>query len=277
MSVEAATCSHQDETRKGVSSTAHGVAAFRALESKRDPSIRLFHDPYASALAGKVGQERIERQDSFSGWFAERCAARTKKIDDEVSKAINSDGFKQICTLGAGLDSRAWRLQKTVEHSVRYIEVDFQEIFDFKLSVLKSEGAVSPFDYRSVVADLSLDTWPDVLITGGFDPTIPTLWLMEGFINYLTEEEAAVLVDRLGSLSPAGSRIVVTSVTARTPRRPEALHRFYPEDALGFFTSHGWGGVQTEMDELARGYGREILDATPHGYYLLVLENSSNK
>jgi len=274
MSTEAATCSHQDETRKGVSSTAHGVAAIRAIETQLDSSIRLFNDPYANALAGAVGKEFIDKNNNMRGGNIDRGAVRTRKIDDEILRAVNEENFKQVCVLGAGLDSRAWRLQKTVEHPVHFFEVDFQEIFDFKLPVLNSEGAVTPFLYHNVVADLSIDTWPEVLIAAGFDPNIPTLWLLEGFINYLTEEEAAVLMDRLGrQLSAVGSRLVATLLTAQSPRRPEALHRFFPEDPLAFLGEHGWTGVQTEIDELAKDYGREISNAPFIAYYIVVVEH----
>ncbi len=56
----AAICSHNDETRKGVSSTAHGVAFMRSLEDTVDISQRLFHDPYAVALAREEGRDFIE-------------------------------------------------------------------------------------------------------------------------------------------------------------------------------------------------------------------------
>jgi methyltransferase (TIGR00027 family) len=274
---EAATCSHQDEARKGVSSTAHGVAAIRAIETKLDSSLRLFFDPYAEALAGKVGKEFLENNPNFQNGNPNisRAAARTRKIDDEILKAVNEDSFQQICVLGAGLDSRPWRLHISMEHPVHYFEVDFQEIFDFKLPVLEGEGAITPFVYHNIVADLTVnvDTWPEVMLAAGYDPTLPTLWLLEGFINYLTREEAVALMERLSKqLSAAGSRIIATSLTAISPRRAGAMHRFYPEDALVFFGEQGWIGVQTEIDELAKNYGREILNQPSIAYFMVVAD-----
>jgi methyltransferase (TIGR00027 family) len=277
MATEAATCSHQDEARKGVSGTAHGVAAIRAIETKLDPNFRLFADPYAEALAGKVGKDFIDNNPNFQidHPIIQRGAVRTKKIDDEILKAVNEEDFTQICVLGAGLDSRPWRLQISVDHPIHYFEVDFQEIFDFKLPTLASEGAITRFAYHNVVADLTakIDTWPEVMLAAGYDPTVPTLWLLEGFINYLTREEAVALMNRLSNqLSAPGSRIVATSITSLTPRRPGALHQFFPDDALVFFGEHGWVGVQTEIDELAKSYGREILNQPYNAYFLVVAE-----
>lgn len=120
-------------------------------------------------------------------------------------------------------------MQKKVEHPVHFFEVDFQVIFDFKLPVLEREGAVSPYEYHNVVADLSIDTWPEVLLAAGYDPRVPTVWLLEGFINYLTAEEAAAVMQRLKDLPAPGSRLVATCLTAQSPCRAGALHSYFPD------------------------------------------------
>lgn len=68
-----------------MSSTAHGVAAIRAQETAQDPAIRLFNDPYAAALGGEAGKEFLRPN------LIDRSAVRTRKIDDEISKAVNAD------------------------------------------------------------------------------------------------------------------------------------------------------------------------------------------
>ncbi len=99
----------------------------------------------------------------------------------------------QICVLGAGLDCRPWRLSNdgcnAPSSKLKYFEVDFPEIFSHKLPILASMDAQTQFEYISVCADLSLPNWLDALISAGFDPTKPTLWLLEGLTMYLTESE----------------------------------------------------------------------------------------
>ena len=128
-------CSHHDISRKGVSSTAHLVAKIRASESL------LFNDPYGDVLGGEIGEAFVQkvRLDSGEAKLDELKALivlRTKFIDDEILKAVGYEfpgvSRPQIVSLGAGLDTRAWRLKT----SINYFEVDFKEIFDFKLQML---------------------------------------------------------------------------------------------------------------------------------------------
>jgi methyltransferase (TIGR00027 family) len=48
---------------------------------------------------------------------------------------------------------------------------------------------------------------PATLAAAGFDPGLPTLWLQEGLLMYLTREEADQLQDETRLLSAAGSRL----------------------------------------------------------------------
>ena len=143
----AATCSHKDETRQGVSSTAHLVASFRALEKD------LFIDPYADLLGGTIGREFIEKMKNEENGeqkfqqFANGMATRTKFIDEEVEASYEKNLVTQVVSLGAGLDTRPWRLSSSNNRS-DYFEVDFKEIFNFKLSLLPDPRTIKQFNYR---------------------------------------------------------------------------------------------------------------------------------
>lgn len=39
----------------------------------------------------------------------------------------------------------------------------------------------------------------------GFDPTLPSIWLVEGLLPYLPEEEVTRLLKRMRALAPPGS------------------------------------------------------------------------
>jgi len=269
----AATCSHKDETRKGVSATAHGVAYMRSLEALIDPELRLFHDPYAVALGGVVGRNFVEEKhgEPATGMI-NGMSVRTKRIDDE----FQSNTLKQICVFGAGLDTRAWRLKKTVHEPVHYFEVDFPEVFAFKLSTLEDANAVSEFEYHSVTTDLSVPGWPDRLIAAGFDPNVPTFFILEGFVNYLTHEEVTSVFTSLStSLAPKGSRLVMTCATPITQSTVNMhnMHRFFPENPLEFFSQFGWSGKQELVEELAVSYNRPLDQQNNlKGYYILSAE-----
>ena len=91
---------------------------------------------------------------------------------------------------------------------VRYFEVDFPEVFDYKLPVLQASGAVPSFEYTPVPVNLGLPEWENGLLQAGFEPVKPTLWILEGLTGYLTEEELVALMTKLSrKLSAPGSRI----------------------------------------------------------------------
>lgn len=267
----AAECSHKDEARKGVSSTAHGVASLRAMEAELDPSVQLFSDPYAALLGGEVGQKfinAVKKREKTPYALIDGLAVRTKRIDDEV----RSVPFKQICVPGAGLDARAWRLKKNGDEPVHYFEVDFPEIFNFKLNTLASANATTEFVYHSVNTDLSLDGWCDDLIAADFDVTQPSLFIMEGLINYLTEDEANAFFTKITTILAAkGSRLIMTCMTPSVLTGTD-MHRFKPENPIAWVTSHGWTGEQEEINSVGVRFNRPMRDNTMDGYYIVAAE-----
>ncbi len=191
----AETCSHHDVSRKGVGVTAHFVAALRSIENDKDVAVRLFRDPYAGVLAGELGARSASKMFNSAVTsdkpensevkvvplgLIEGVAIRTRKIDDETIKYLIQEPLLQICVLGAGLDTRPWRIDLSeTDHSTvdisrfNYFEVDFPEMFDYKLPLLQTANAVSKFNYVSVVADLSVSGWTEKLISAGLIPQYP--------------------------------------------------------------------------------------------------------
>ena len=104
------------------SRTAEQNAAFRAAESRRPPGVRQLNDPYAALLLPTglrilVWASSVPIVGGGLYWFVETrwpgarssIIARTRLIDDWLSDAMGA-GVEQVVLLGAGFDSRAWRL-----------------------------------------------------------------------------------------------------------------------------------------------------------------------
>mmetsp|Transcript_11375 Transcript_11375/g.17107 ORF Transcript_11375/g.17107 Transcript_11375/m.17107 type:complete len:276 (+) Transcript_11375:19-846(+) len=250
-------CSHHDSSRKGVSSTAHLVAKIRASETS------LFNDPFGDILGGEIGEKFIEKIRCDSGEtklteLAALISVRTKFIDDEILKAIKNEFggiLPQVVTLGAGLDTRAWRLK----FSNIYFEVDFKEIFDFKLQMLPLDLVPS---YKAVVADLSLPSWPECLIAAGCDVEKPIVWLLEGLTGYLTDSELETLLTTISRLSVNGSRFIATFLTSPSKNATTMdLHRSHTPEPLALIKrlDAGWIGEQHDIDDIAESLGRCII------------------
>ena len=111
---------------QNVSDTAFMVAGFRALETERAEP--LFRDPLAAKLAGDHGRAILATvpQSFVGGWSV---VIRTVIIDGFIQRAVK-DGVDTILNLGAGLDTRPYRME--LPRSLRWIEVDFPDVIALK-------------------------------------------------------------------------------------------------------------------------------------------------
>src|ERR1700739_265215 len=121
-----------------VGSTALCVATARALEAQKpdplvvDPYAEVFcravGGPAADVLDGKVPEHRLTTPD-WGAHFVNFQGARTRFFADYARQAANAGG-RQVVILGAGLDSRAYRL--TWPGQTTIFELDRPQVLDFK-------------------------------------------------------------------------------------------------------------------------------------------------
>src|SRR5262245_13289490 len=107
---------NDDQTIGDVSDTALCVAVYRAEESERPDA--LFKDPLARRLAGERGFH-IARNMSHVAHIRWALSVRTVVIDRMIAELLD-DGVDAIVNLGAGLDSRPYRLE--LPHSLKWVE-----------------------------------------------------------------------------------------------------------------------------------------------------------
>ncbi|KJK56563.1 SAM-dependent methyltransferase [Saccharothrix sp. ST-888] len=199
---------------EAVSYTAQWTAAARAVESEL-PEGALFTDPFARELAAPRGFELLDKYGG--GGLLPFIAIRTKYLDDSIQAVLRDTGIRQIVLIAAGMDTRAFRLEwpsgamvYEVDHSALVVEKGR------RLAALDAEPAV---ERREVRADLA-EEWLPSLHRAGFDPERPTLWVAEGLMFFLTEDQAARLLGTLGSVSAPGSWLAVDFVSKALLRSP---------------------------------------------------------
>jgi methyltransferase (TIGR00027 family) len=207
------------------SRTARHVALFRALESVR-PEPRLFTDPYAAsslgpgyrlavALARLPGVAHALERYIDRHWPAgPRASAvvRTRLIDDLVTDAVEH-GARQTVLLGAGYDSRAFRLPAARATTV--YEVDHPATQAAKRALAAGwTGAGGRADIRFVPVDLMRQDLADALRDAGL-PNVPAVVVWEGVTNYLDAPSVHTTLTALADTLPAGSRIVFTYMDRR--------------------------------------------------------------
>ncbi|WP_369250815.1 SAM-dependent methyltransferase [Streptomyces sp. R41] len=230
----------------GVSQTALWTVRMRAQESARADA--LFDDPLAAEFldaAGAVGAPPGSGvlQRVLPDWLA----VRTRFFDDHLLAAAHA-GCRQVVLLGAGLDTRAHRLDWP--DGTHVFEVDLPAVQAFKERVLAGR---SPDTARrtTVAADL-LGDWRGAALAAGFDPTLPTAWLCEGLLFYLQPEAVESLIGTVGELSAPGSTLGAECLNADTADSPfvkpwlEALSGsgtpwvWHLADAEHWWGGHGW-------------------------------------
>ena len=180
--------------RTQVMGTARWIAAARARESAR--SDRLFNDPWAAELAGCQGFEMLAAAEA-GGQQNGFLPVRTRFFDDVLAAACKPAG--QVVLLGAGLDTRAWRLPLPADTIV--YELDYSEVLSAKVAVLREADVAT--ERRAVAADLRAD-WVRPLLAAGFDPMTATVWIAEGVLFYLTGSQVDDMLAGAATLSARG-------------------------------------------------------------------------
>lgn len=259
----------------GVAMTAIGVAVIRVLESDRPD--RLYDDPLARVFVEAARRGFTETADGGRRWaqLEELAAAfypgRTlavRLVDDQVSAAVEQ-GCRQVVVLGAGLDTRAFRLGLPPE--IRFFELDLPELFAFKEPILARAQAVPTCDRHVVGIDLRAG-WAEALRVNGFRPDLPTRWVDEGVLGYLSRADASRVVETLTELSAPGSRFGVVRFAAdERPVQYSELRRLVRADEAGerelrglggdaqqWLEDHGWHTAFRSWAELVAPFGRPV-------------------
>jgi len=196
-----------------------------------DPLARGMLAPSMAAIVGVVKHAPPQfraRWVTLAG-----LAARVLWFDAQVTDALDSR-IEQIAVIGAGYDSRAWRLARA---GVQYFEVDRAATQQDKERRAPGPGPTY------VEADLTTDDVAEALRGQGLDSLRPALFVLEGVTMYLDEAVVRRQLGQLAKLSAPGSRLAVD---------------FYPPREAGTSRNHR----QNRLQRLARSGSDETLRLT---------------
>ncbi len=234
------------------------VAAFRAEETARPNA--LFRDPFAGRLAGERGRRIVAASGNvfLRGWTV---VVRTAVIDEMLASSID-DGVDTVINLGAGLDTRPYRMQ--LPKTLRWVEIDQASVIDWKEEQLRGETPRCKLE--RVKLDLTLPQARSELFADLTAGSKHTLVLAEAIVPYLSTDEAGSLVRDLRAQSAIRSFIVdyFSPEVMRYRERSgmsrfmrNAPFRFAPNDWVTFFSKHGWSlRTMRYLPEEAQRLGR---------------------
>jgi methyltransferase (TIGR00027 family) len=205
-------------TARGVINTAIGAAVCRLIEQFEPPQLRLFDDPIVGSLLGPFVSlplffsaarwYALKRMDKITPGLYGAQVCRTRTIDDAVLSAL-AQGIDQLVILGAGLDSRAYRLPEI--ERVQVYELDLPEAQKRKKKRLKSALRRLPQNVRFVPIDFETRSLESTFAGTDFDPERPVVVVWEAVTQYLSEA-AVVQIFKFFAKAAPGSRIVFTYV-----------------------------------------------------------------
>jgi methyltransferase (TIGR00027 family) len=250
--------------RSEVARTALFVAAVRARENQRRD--RLFVDDLSSSLAGPEGRSWLADSEANPASNYHRDSfpyleVRTRFFDDWALKALQDSAARQFVILGAGMDTRAFRL--SWPSKVRLWEVDTPDLFELKEARLQAAGARARCERIVVEADLASQAWLDALTKLGLKRTVPTVWLAEGLFQYLDSADVNRIIEGAASLSAKESRFGAEIISEEYLKRPSNRSTLKARKDRGtpwvfgtnhpdaLFGAHGWAfeGTVSALEE----------------------------
>src|SRR6185295_1977652 len=159
---------------KPVSRTAYYCCGVRMTDAQS--SKPLINDTYAERLMGDEGMQAWEpfrKHKNPNGSNIARCFI----IDTWIKEQIRLNPQTTIILIGAGLDSRAYRIE-----GGNWIELDEPGIIEYKEKLLPSSLSRNPL--RRISIDFEKENIKEYLRP--FTHLSPVLFVVEGVLMYLT-------------------------------------------------------------------------------------------
>jgi len=201
-----------------VSRTALGAAICRLIEQYQPEKSRLFDDPVVKGLVGGPIQwmmrfagmrnYTVKQTDAVAKGIYGVQVCRTRYIDEAVQAAI-AQAIQQLVILGAGLDTRLYRLPGL--EKINGFELDLPAAQANKKKKLQKYLGVMPANITFLPIDFETQTLESAFSKTGFNPARPAIFVWEGVTQYVTEEAVRQTLAFIGKLA-SGSIIVFTYV-----------------------------------------------------------------
>jgi methyltransferase (TIGR00027 family) len=175
-----------------------------------------FSDPVALSLLRddeRTVVEQVRREAPPKSWrdrmnyeFVRGCAGLMARRTIAIDDAVREHPTEQLVILGAGLDARAWRMDELSATIV--FEIDHPASQADKRSRL-GDRAPKARQVRFVATDFARQAIGEELEQAGHRDDMPTTWVWEGVVPYLTDAQVGATLVAIAARSARGSRLVV--------------------------------------------------------------------
>ncbi len=198
---------------KPVSKTAFYCCGVRMEDAERARPV--CGDQYAKLFMTEQGRDVFDRFRKEINPNASNVT-RHRIMDDLLRARLLEDASRPILIIGAGFDSRAFRL-----HGGRWTEVDESALIAWKNERLPAGQAPNPLE--RVPVDFGTDWLPEVL--AGYRGASRVTVVLEGVLMYLEEAQIAGLLEALRGTLPPHDIICDLMTRKFFERYSRTLHR----------------------------------------------------
>jgi len=174
------------------------IAGLRAAESLLPEADRAFHDPYAIHFFDKEAGKQLQTADQAKAQIASHnemmpgvngaIVARIRFIDEVVNQCLSED-FQQMVIIGAGYDTRAYRISG-VSEKLNVFEVDHPLTGKIKKKIIADVFGTLPGHVTYVPVVFGEDRMDRKLMENGFQKECKTLFIAEGLLMYIPPRAA---------------------------------------------------------------------------------------
>ena len=172
------------------SRSAEGVAMMRAIEAQKPENERICYDPYASALIPRGFLNYLFKliidsslYDRLAPGAKSFVVGRERFIDDFLKFSL-AEGLDQVVILGAGFDTRAYRIAGIEKTQV--FEIDHPDTQAVKLDRLKKVIDPLPAYVTFIPVDFNTQQLGERLLESGYNEQSKTLFIWQGVTYFLT-------------------------------------------------------------------------------------------
>lgn len=226
-------------------STARGVALVRAIEMTRPQAERVSSDPYAHRFVNPLSVQGmrvvaalgINRLTGIDGMM-NFAMAREQYIWDVMRRELAA-GIEQIVILGAGFDTRSYRLPGAASKPV--FEIDHPVTQEAKREALRGVVDPLPANVHFVGVDFDHDDLGERLRAAGYSESRRTLFVWQGVIVYLTRDGADATLAFIAKHSAPGSLVVFDSMDTEALAGSTSIGLRFFTTAMGEKVTFGIG------------------------------------
>jgi methyltransferase (TIGR00027 family) len=256
------------EKKQKPSASAAGVAMMRAIETLKPEEARICDDPYADALMQggftyallkwMIGTGLYDRMAPGAVSFV---VGRERYIDDFLKTCLG-EGLDQVVLLGAGYDTRPYRIPGI--EKTRVFEIDQAATQEDKLKRLEKVIHSLPANVTFLPVDFNTQSLGERLKSAGYNENSKTLFIWQGVTYFLTTAGVESTLAFIANHSGPGSAVVFDyfyNEILRDPHRNEVKAMQRTAHAFGEDYTFGIDHGQVEPFLSQRGF-RDVKSVT---------------